>query len=266
METFSLFLFPMAACLLLILIHAYFGIHVLARGIVFVDLSLAQFIGIGVACSFLYGFDGTATHVLPACFAVLGAFILSISRRISKYTNIEAFIGVLYVFSLAVSILVLDRSPHGIEEFRKILNGNIIWVTGTDVFYALILYAIIGVFHFIHRERFFRLSFEGKGGYLWEFLFFMSFSIVLIKSIQLAGILLVFAFLIIPALIGRLMAKKTSVMLIAGWLMGVLSSVFGLWASYWWDLPPASLIVASLSLFYFMMLLIKVIGYGRQPV
>ncbi len=257
METFGFLLYPFVACIILILIHTYFGIHILERGIIFVDLSLAQFVGVGVACSFLYGHDNNIKYVLPIIFAVLGAFILSLSRHISKHTNIEAFIGVLYIFSLAASMLILDRSPHGMEEFKTILNGNIIWVGGRDICSAFVLYAVIGIFHFIFRDRFFSLSCDGKGGYFWEFIFFLSFAVVLAKSVQMAGILQVFAFLIIPALIGRLFTGKPLRILIGGWLLGLISSFLGLLASYQWDLPAAPLIVASLSLFFFLMLTVK---------
>jgi len=259
MEAFSFFLYPLAACILLILIHAYFGIHILERGIVFVDLSLAQFIGVGIVCSFIFSHEGVMKHAFSVGFAVLGALILAFSRRLAKHTNIEAFIGVLYIFSLGIGMLILDRTPHGTEEFKTILNGNIIWITGEDLFYTFIIYAVIGIFHFIFRKRFFSLSSEGGGSYLWEFLFFLSFAIVLVKSVQMAGILQVFAFLIIPALIGKLFTEKPIKVLICGWLLGFLSSSFGLFASYQWDLPTAPLIVASLSILYFTMLLVKVI-------
>jgi len=263
MEAFNFFLYPLAACILLILIHAYFGIHILERGIIFVDLSLAQFIGVGIACSFLFSHDGVMKYVFSVCFAVLGALILAFSRRIAKYTNIEAFIGVLYIFSLGIGMLILDHTPHGTEEFKTILNGNIIWTSGENVFYTFIIYAVIGIFHFIFRKKFFSLSSNGDGSYLWEFLFFLSFAIVLVKSVQMAGILQVFAFLIVPALIGKLFTREPLKVLIGGWLLGFLSSSFGLFASYKWDLPTAPLIVASLSILYFLMLLVKVIGNDR---
>jgi len=263
MEAFTFFIYPLAACILLILIHAYFGIHILERGIVFVDLSLAQFIGVGIACSFLFSHDGVMKYVFSVGFAVLGALILALSRRIVKYTNIEAFIGVLYIFSLGIGMLILDRTPHGTEEFKTILNGNIIWINGNDLFYTFIIYAVIGIFHFIFRKKFFSLSSNSEGSYLWEFLFFLSFAIVLVKSVQMAGILQVFSFLIIPALIGKLFTVKPLRVLIGGWLLGFLSSSFGLFASYKWDLPTAPLIVASLSILYFLMLLIKAIGKGN---
>ena len=262
MEVLSFLIWPFAACVLLILTHAYFGIHILERGIIFVDLSLAQFVGVGIALSFLFGYEGTERYIFSVAFAVLGAFILAFSRRIAKYTNIEAFIGVLYIFSFAASILILDQSPHGLEEFKSILNGNIIWVEPQNVLYTFILYFIISIPHIIYRKRFLELSRNGEGGFLWEFAFFLSFAIMLVNSVQMAGILQVFAFLIIPALIGRLFTRKPRRVLITGWLLGLVSSALGIIASYKWDLPVAPLIVASLSILFFLVLLI--IGVSRK--
>ena len=120
----------------------------------------------------------------------------------------EAFIGVLYIFSLAGSILILDRTPHGLEEFKAILNGNILWVTPSDLLKTFILYAAIGLLHLVFRKKFFALSYEESNGPFWEFLFFLSFAFVLVSSVQLAGILQVFSFLVIPALIGRLFTRS----------------------------------------------------------
>jgi zinc/manganese transport system permease protein len=202
MEALNFLVYPFLACLLLIVIHAYFGIHILQRGIIFVDLALAQFIGIGIALSFLFGEKhGT---ILALVFAVIGAFILSLSKRVARLVNIEAFIGVLYIFSLSAAILILDRSPHGLEEFKTILNGNIIWVTPHEVLTTFLVYGAVGILHFILRKQFLALSYEGKGTAFLEFLFFASFAVVLVKSVRMAGILQVFSFLVIPALIGRL--------------------------------------------------------------
>jgi zinc/manganese transport system permease protein len=262
-EALNFLIWPFTACILLILIHAYFGIHILERGIIFVDLSLAQFVGVGIALSFLLGHgEGPWKYAFSIGFAILGALVLAFSRRIAKYTNIEAFIGVLYIFSFAASILILDRSPHGLEEFKSILNGSIIWVESRNTFYTFILYAAVGIPHIIFRKRFLALSRGENQSFWWEFFFFLSFAIVLVKSVQMAGILQVFAYLIIPALIGRLFTREPFRILIAGWLLGLVSSAFGLIASYEWDLPVAPIIVASLSGLFFLILIMK--GFSRK--
>jgi zinc/manganese transport system permease protein len=264
MEALKLLSYPFLACVCLILIHAYFGIHVLERGIIFVDLSLAQFIGLGIACSLYLGHEPHEQYLYSAMFAVIGAFLLSFSRRISRFVNIEAFIGVLYIFGLSASILVLDRTPHGLEELKSILNGNILWVNGRDVLQAFLIYALIGTFHFIFRKRFFALSYRGEYSVIWEFLFFLSFALVLVSSVRLAGILQVFSFLVIPALIGRLYGNSPDKVLVGGWLIGLGASIFGLAFSYRLDLPTAPLIVSSLCLVFFLLLAIKAILSHRK--
>jgi zinc/manganese transport system permease protein len=243
--------------LLLILIHAYFGIHILERGIIFVDLALAQFIGIGIALSFLLGEE--KIFLLSLLFAFLGAFVLSLSKHTSRYVNIEAFIGVLYIFSFSTAILILDKSPHGLEEFKAILNGNIIWVTPKELLATFAVYGVVGLFHFLLRRQFFALSFEGKGGFVLEFLFFVSFALVLVKSVLMAGILQVFSFLVIPALIGRLFFREPFKVLMTGWLVGVLVSMGGITLSYKLDIPTAPVIVAGLALTFFILLFVKVL-------
>lgn len=249
--------YPFLACLLLIIIHAYFGIHILGRGIIFVDLALAQFISIGIALSFFIGKEGNL--FLTITFAILGALILSVSKWLTTIVNIEAFIGVLYIFSVSTALLILNRSPHGLEEFSTILNGNIIWVTPKELFTTFIVYASVGILHILLRKQFLRLTFEGKGSFMLEFLFFVTFSIVLVKSVMMAGILQVFSFLIIPALIGRLFSTKPFTVLMIGWSIGLLITMVGLGLSYEMDLPTAPAIVTALSLTFFMLLLFKTI-------
>jgi zinc/manganese transport system permease protein len=257
MEAISFLFYPFLGCVLLILIHAYFGIHILERGIIFVDLAMGQFIAIGIAIAFLFGHEGAEQSLYAVLFAILGASILSLSRRFKHSVNLEAFIGVLYIFSVAASILILDRSPHGLEEFKAILNGNILWVTPRSLFYTFLLYAAIGLFHLVFRKKFFALSYENGNGSLWEFLFFLSFSFVLVSSVQIAGILQVFSFLVIPALIGRLYTRDPVKILVSGWGIGIAVSMFGITLSYKLDLPTAPLIVASLSVAFFLLLIVN---------
>lgn len=257
MEALGLLIYPFLGCLLLLLVHTYFGIHILERGVIFLDLSMAQFIALGISLSCYMGHEGPGEYLYAVAFAVIGAAILSLSRQIARFVNIEAFIGVFYIFSLASSILVLDRTPHGIDELKAILNGNILFITPAELLKMLILYSVIGLVHAIFRKKFFSLSFEGRGGYFWEFIFFLSFALVLVSSVLTAGILQVFTFLVIPSLIGRLYTTGPLRVLLIGWGVGLAASVFGLVASFRLDLPTAPLIVASLSMVFFILLIIK---------
>jgi zinc/manganese transport system permease protein len=257
-DTLIFLLYPFLACVLLVLIHAYFGIHILERGIIFVDLALAQFIGIGIAISFLFGEN--ESYLLPLVFAVLGAAVLALSKWVSRYVNVEAFIGVVYIFSVSAAILILDRSPHGLEEFKTILNGNIIWVTPHELRSTFFIYAAVGLLHFFLRRQFLALSYEGKGTYVLELLFFLSFAMVLVKSVKLAGIMQVFSFLVLPALIGRLFSLKPFQVLIIGWVIGVAASVVGILLSYFLDLPTGPVIVAGMALAFFALLVSKIMS------
>lgn len=260
MEALSFLIWPFLACLLLVLIHVYFGMHILERGIIFVDLALAQFIGVGIALSFLVGEEHSL--LLSLVFAFLGSGILALSKKAAKHVNIEAFIGVLYIFSFSAALLILDKSPHGVEEFKTIMNGNIIWVTPRDILSTFIVYGAVGVLHFVLRKEFYALSFKGKGSFLLELLFFASFAVVLVKSVHMAGILQVFSFLVVPALIGRLFFRGASRVLMVGWLAGVLVSMGGIFLSFRLDVPTAPVIVAGLALVFFVLLLVKVFRYS----
>lgn len=264
METLNFLVYPFMGCVLLILIHAYFGVHILERGIIFVDLCMAQFIGLGIAAALYMGHESAADKTVYALvFAFIGASVLSLTRQVSRLINVEAFIGVLYIFSLAASILVLDRTPHGLEELKDILNGNIIWVTPAELVRTSLIYAAILGFHYVYRKKFFALTYEGKNSILWEFVFFFTFALVLVSSVQMAGILQVFSFLVIPALMGRLYTRRPWNVLLWGWAIGIAASVFGITLSYKLDLPTAPFIVASLSVFFFVLLLVKTAAAWR---
>lgn len=182
---------------------------------------------------------------------------MALSRKLEGQVNIEAFIGVLYIFSLSVSILILDRSPHGMEEFKEILNGNILWVTSSRLFYAFLLYAAVGLLHGILLRRFLALSWERKGGLFIELLFFLSFAVVLVKSVEIAGVVQVFSFLVVPALIGRLFSRRLLPIMAIAWSVGILVSAAGVAMSFMWDLPTAPLIVSNLTGVFLVLLIVK---------
>ncbi|HBA71871.1 MAG: hypothetical protein A2X82_08340 [Geobacteraceae bacterium GWC2_55_20] len=254
MDNLSFLIWPFGACLLLILIHTWFGVHILERGIIFVDLALAQFISIGIALSLLTGVDRT---LLAVIFALGGALIMTLTGRVARHVNVEAFIGVLYIFSFATCTLILDRTAHGMEEFKAILNGNILWVTPGMLGSTALLYGAVGLLHWFLRRRFHDLTFRGEGPLWVEFIFFASFALVLVKSVMIAGILQVFSFLVVPALLGRLFFRGSGSILVAGWIAGTVVSSGGIAVSHVLDLPTAPVIVAGLALLFFLALAAK---------
>ena len=235
-------------------IHAYLGIHVLARNVVFVDLALAQISALGATVAFMRGHlpQSTAAYGYALAFTLGGAVLLSLSRRWSGRLTQEAVIGVIYVVSAAAAFLLIDKAPQGAEHVKQLLVGSILTVTAGDLTRLSALYALIAAFHWCFRKRFLMLTFEparaasqGLSLGWWDFLFYASFGVVVTSSVAVAGVLLVFSFLIIPAAIGAIYSDSTARKLYIGWAAGTVASVAGLGASYAWDLPTGAAMVCA---------------------
>ena len=243
---------PLVACLLLAGIHVYLGIHVLARQVIFVDLALAQMAALGSVMGILLGLE---PKLLALFCAILGAAFLT-------FLQTEAFIGICYAVALSATILASSHLPHGADEFRALLSGNILWVEPQSLAYAVVLYAVIGTVHWIFRKQFFAASFggptqAGKAKVGWDFAFYLSFAFVVTSSVEIAGVLLVFCYLIIPAVAASVLATQIRTRLILGWLIGGLVSCVGVVVSYHADLPSGPTIVMCFAGFLMFTLGIK---------
>ncbi|MBI3774804.1 MAG: metal ABC transporter permease [Gammaproteobacteria bacterium] len=246
-------LFPaFTLCALMIATHTYLGLHVLARGIIFVDLALAQVAALGVSVAFMLGWD---VHGAQAQFVALGATLLAAVvlaklRAIPDKTAREVIIGCMYVVATAAAIVILSRSSQGMEELKSMFSGNILWVRWEEVGLLALVYAVLTVLHVVYFRRFKALSFsevtERKSGFRWELLFFVSFAVVITLAVNLAGVLMVFAFLIIPAFTASLLVGSFGARLALGGALAMGGSVAGLWLSFAEDLPAGPLIVAVL--------------------
>ena len=243
-DAISLLWPPFLVALCLIGIHAYFGIQVLTRNVIFVDLTLAQIAALGTTVAFMLGHSMQAptAYGYSLAFTLLAALLLAFTRGWSGRLSQEALIGVIYVVAAAAAILLIDRAPQGAEHLKQILTGNIL-TSGVDELYTIVpIYLVIGLLHFALRHRLARFE---STSWLWEFFFYASFGIVVTSSVALAGVLLVFSFLIIPAAIGVLYESKLSRQLVVGWTVGTLASAAGLAASYAWDLPTGATMVCA---------------------
>jgi len=234
--------FVVAACL--VAIHTHFGIQVLARNIVFVDLALAQIAALGATVAFMLGHpaQGAASYAYSLAFTLGAAWLLAFTRQWAGRIPQEALIGVIYVVAAAAAFLLVDRAPQGAEHIKQILTGNILTVGGADLALIVPLYAAIGLAHFLLRHRLYAPA-PGRASWWWDFLFYASFGLVVTSSVALAGVLLVFSFLIIPAAIGVLYAHTPGRQLAIGWAAGCAASLVGLAASYGWDLPTGASMV-----------------------
>ncbi|MEA2993299.1 MAG: zinc/manganese transport system permease protein [Alphaproteobacteria bacterium] len=235
---------PFLVALCLIGIHTYFGIQVLARKVIFVDLALAQIAALGATVAFMLGHptQGAATYGYSLAFTLMAALLLAFTRAWSSRIPQEALIGVIYVVAAAAAILLIDRAPQGAEHLKQILTGNILTSGLGELVSIVPVYLAIGLLHFALRDR---LSAANPHSWLWEFVFYATFGVVVTSSVALAGVLLVFSFLIIPAMIGVLYADTLGRQLALGWGMGSLASAAGLAASFAFDLPTGAAMVCT---------------------
>jgi zinc/manganese transport system permease protein len=237
------FLWPaMLAAFCLVGIHAYFGIQVLTRNVIFVDLALAQIAALGATVAFMLGHPaaGLATYGYSLAFTLAAAVLLAGTRAWSTRIPQEALIGVIYVVAAAAAILLIDRAPQGSEHLKQILTGNILTVAPAELALVAPIYAAIGLLHWALRGRLAQAS-----SFAWEFVFYASFGIVVTSSVALAGVLLVFSFLIVPAAIGVLYADTLARRLAIGWVAGTFTSAAGLAMSFVLDLPSGATMVCA---------------------
>ena len=249
----ELLLWPFIAGLVLSIIHAYFGLHVLARGVIFVDLSLAQVAALGLTIAILAGHPvySAAGYWYALLFAVGGAVVFAIARPYEQALPQEALIGIVYAVSTALGVIVLDRAPLGAEHIKQLLIGSIITVSPQDVGVLALIYSSIGVVHFLCRRQLTEASFQGQaatargGGFVWDVMFYVSFALVVTSSVRVAGVLLVFSYLIVPAILAGLLASGFALRLLLACTLGSLLTGLGLYASWTWDLPTGPAIVST---------------------
>jgi zinc/manganese transport system permease protein len=250
MDVLSFLLLPFLAGLILTGIHAYLGVHVVERGVIFVDLSLAQIAALGTTAAYLAGHDlhAPVTYFWSLGFTILGAAVFALTRT-HRQTRIpqEAIIGIVYAVSAAAAILAMSKAPEGTEHLKDMLVGNILTVSWGTVIKTALLYAGVGLFHFIFRSRFLAISLgqEIPNVKWWDFLFYTSFGFVVTSSVSIAGVLLVFSYLIVPSVAAILYARSIGARLAIGWTMGALVSAIGVLVSFYKDLPTGATIVCT---------------------
>jgi len=251
----ELLLPPLVACVVIVALHSYLGLHVIARGVIFVDLALAQMAALGGTVAILTGLDheSPVTLVYALGFTTFGAFLFAMTRS-DKDGRVpqEAIIGIVYVVAAALAILVADRVPHGSEAIKEILVGNLLWVTWPTILHLAGIYAVLGLIQITLRHRFMTISLhperahaEGWRVKRWDFLFYLLFGIAITFSVPIAGVLLVFSFLVVPAVVAFFFAEQPLALTILAWTAGLVASVLGLLVSFQFDLPTGPVIVVA---------------------
>ncbi len=254
MEILPFLLMPFLASLILTGIHAYLGVHVVERGVIFVDLALAQIAALGAVVAILLNLDphGGGTYWISLAFTFLGAAVFALVRGRRVRIPQEAIIGISYAVASGAAVLAMSKATGETEHLKDMLVGNILAVSGPEVARTAALYAVIGAFHFIFRKKFLMISTDPKGAEaagvsirFWDFLFYASFGFVVTSSVAIAGVLLVFCYLIVPSVGAMLFADRIGPRLAIGWTMGTLVSALGVWLSVMLDLPTGATIVCT---------------------
>ena len=260
---------PVVMSLILMAMHVHLGSHVVRRGVIFVDIALAQVAAFGVAAAMLIGGEigGDLTSLVAFASALLGAWLISRTRTHEKRVPQEAYIGIIYVVFSAGMILLLTQVPHGGEEISNLLVGSILWVEWSTVLKIGLLYALLGIVLWRWRKRFSLISDDpdtarGQGLRLkrWDFGFYLILGLVVTCSVQVAGVLLVFTLLVVPTVMGLRMWQTERAQFLYAQIMGVLAVVGGAGLSYVLDLPTGAAIVCVFGL----LLVVQILVAGRS--
>ena len=281
LELFQSMAWPFVACLVLTGIHVYLGIHVIERRVVFVDLALAQIAAFGSVWGVLLGWslesDSWVVKGIALGFSIIGAAIFALTRTKHERIPHEAVIGIIYAVALAGTVLASANLAHGAEEVRMLLSGSILWVSKETVLWTAGLYLGVGLIHWLFRKPFFELSLVTSGdsaaansefdtrARLWDFLFYVTFGLVVTSSVSIGGVLLVFSYLVIPAVAAMMFATGIRARLLFGWAVASVMSALGVFISYENDLPSGPTIVVCLGVFLALAGLIHHIRRSPNP-
>ena len=276
MSGLQLMLPPFVACMVLVAMLSYLGLHVIAREVIFVDLSLAQMAALGSLSALLFHVqpESPTTYLFALVATAIGAVLFSLTRTSGRSrVPQEAFIGIVYVVASAAAVLVANKLPGGGEAVEKTLVGSLLWVTWPKIVKLAIAYAALGVFQFALRRRFLTISFHPEQAEAqrwriraWDFVFYLSFGLVITLAVPIAGVLMVFSFLVVPAVIANLFTADTRRLTIIAWGSGALASFLGLWLSYTQDLPTGPLIVCMYGLLLVVASGLRRLGAGDPGV
>lgn len=246
---------PLVACLILPPLLAYMGIHVVKREVIFVDLALAQVATFGTCIALIMGYDfhDPIAFWISLGVTFVGAAFFSWSRAVEQHAvPQEAIIGITYVVAAAAVMLVLSRVAGGKEELEHLLTGDVLNVNSSDVAQRSVIFAAVAVFYGVFHKRFAAISSDYAGAIasgmrvrFWDFLFYAAFAIIVVSFVRVAGVLLTFAYLIVPAVCAVMLAETWKSRLIVGWVIAALASLLGLTASYKFDLPTGAAIVCA---------------------
>jgi len=255
-----LFSYPFALdtlllCLVLTAVHSYLGYHVVRRGVIFVDLSLAQVAALGTSVGILFGFGENSpmqSYLFSLGFALAGAGLFVWFRKAQSKVPIEALIGITYAAAIALALVVLEKTSEGTEHIKEMLAGSLLTVSPKQLTSVIVIYIIVSLIQFIFRRPILAVTEDPDNAKiqkynigLWDFVFYTTFAFVVTTSVNIAGVLLVFAFLIVPAVAGLIVFGNRTGRIVFGWIFGAVGSVTGLELSLRldWSTGPTIVVV-----------------------
>jgi len=262
-----LFMAPaIAMCLILTGICVYIGIHVIMREVIFIDIALAQIAALGASLCLFFDLELTSfwTFLISLSFTLIAALLLAGTKKLSHLVPQEAFIGILYATGAAMLILMGDRLAHGSEHVKELMVGHLLWTNWREVGFYFIIYLMLGIIYFLLHKQLLNISqhrgtnTSTKGSIMfWEFVFYAMLGIVVSFGVRVAGVLLMFGLLVVPAVIGSILKTSFQARLIIGWITGLIFSLLGSYLSYSMDFPTGAMIVVSLGVGLFLLSLLK---------
>jgi len=271
-ETIIFLSAPITACVLLAGILGYFGNHILSRGIIFIDIALAQIVALGTMLGLLLGFaeGSTSVEIVSLVFTLIIVTIFALTKFEKQLIPQEAIIGIIYGLGLGIATLFAENIPRGSNYITKTITGNILWCTWDEILFSLLLFVIIGILHLFLGKNFIKIT-DAKDGFpfspqkvrVMEIIFYITFGIVVVRAVPIAGIFLVFILLIAPTSIASIFTKQWKWRFIWSWIIGIIGSVIGIFISYQLDISNGPAIVCLLGIVVFILAFAKII-FGKK--
>ena len=266
---------PITACVLLAGILSYFGNHILTRGIIFIDIALAQIAALGTMIGLLLGFaeESASVELVSLAFTLIIISVFAMTKFEKQVLPQEAIIGIIYGLGLGIAMLLAERIPGGSNFITKTITGNILWVTWGKILGSFIIFAPIALLHFFMRKPFiniseskYKLPYSINKVRVFELIFYISFGIVVVRAVPIAGIFLVFVLLIAPTAMATLFTRKWSHRFVWSWIIGILGSLVGIYLSYEANISNGPAIVCLLGILVFILALVKIVAKTQRPV
>ena len=287
-EVIQLFSLQIALIAVVLVLHTYLGLHIIRRTLIFSDLVLDQLaafgalVGVGIYTKYAFSdshvlarlavhfkYASVGSYLLAFVAVLFGSLLLALIKPKTRAIPREAVIGILYAMALVISLLLTDKLPNAETYVTTTLSGSLLWVSWPLVIVTIVVYIVLLIFHYIFRETFITLAENPqslKNEKLWDFIFFTTQGIITVLIVPIAGVLLAYAFLMIPAATAAIFTKKWAKAVLIGWSVGFVACVLGLGSSYLWNFPYGPTLVLFMGLFFVCAMILRCLLSRRNSI